>query len=193
MQSLTLLARFTIDVFKVSINQSINQSTPQLVTLSAEDMQAASDMMCSLAEDKLERYGWLFHDGRNFGEHELVDRRANLILYSSFIKHNHTTSSVCSMAALLLSLASTGRVDTVTDTQRHLAADDLKRGGSWANRFTGQPMHGGLSPPISLFWYISLPLGMEADQVLQIKGVTKKVLIRLLSLIAHACTSTVSV
>ncbi|XP_065317807.1 mannosyl-oligosaccharide glucosidase-like [Gordionus sp. m RMFG-2023] len=36
-------------------------------------------------DDKLVRYGWLSHDGRNFGEHEIIDNEYGII--SSFVKH----------------------------------------------------------------------------------------------------------
>ena len=57
----------------------------------AQDWRALT-IMC--AGDNLQRYGWLTHNGVDFGEHEIADRSMNLQLIASMVKFNASSSEV---------------------------------------------------------------------------------------------------
>ena len=38
--------------------------------------------------DKMSRYGWTRHDGVSFGEQEIADPHNDLLLTTTFVKHN---------------------------------------------------------------------------------------------------------
>lgn len=43
-------------------------------------------------------------------------------------------------------------------------------GGTWSNRFSGRPLGAGISDPISLFYYVVVPEGEQAEEVLTLKN-----------------------
>lgn len=40
--------------------------------------------------DKLQKYGWIEHDGRNYGRQEIIDANNNVRIVTSFVKSNHS-------------------------------------------------------------------------------------------------------
>lgn len=51
------------------------------------DHRGAERLRHSAADlDGIDSYGWLYHDGRNFGEHEVIDRASNYRIRTAFVK-----------------------------------------------------------------------------------------------------------
>ncbi|GAM22452.1 hypothetical protein SAMD00019534_056270 [Acytostelium subglobosum LB1] len=69
------------------INTGLIWSTPNI-----DNMFSRFVHKCEQSSDGVVGYHWRRHDGKNFGEQEIVDRPGNLLLTTTFVKSNHHTS-----------------------------------------------------------------------------------------------------